>query len=95
MFALVLRVNFRFRITNRRNAMTEITQPTPGDVRSLLDESGLSREQFAELVHVSKLTIHKWVLPVENQNHRGIPLAAWELLLLKLGKHPTKKLIDA
>ncbi|WP_423370156.1 helix-turn-helix domain-containing protein [Burkholderia sp. LMG 32019] len=74
--------------------MTEITQPTPADVRQLLDESGLSREQFAELAHVSKLTIHKWVLPAENQNHRGIPLAAWELLLLKLGKHPTKKLID-
>lgn len=75
--------------------MIEITQPTPADVRKLLDESGLSREQFAELAHVSKLTIHKWVLPTENPNHRGIPLAAWELLLLKLGKHPTKKLIDA
>jgi len=75
--------------------MIEIAQPTPADVRKLLDESGLSREQFAELAHVSKLTIHKWVLPTENQNHRGISLAAWELLLLKLGKHPTKKLIGA
>lgn len=75
--------------------MSEITQPSPAEVRQLLETSGLSREQFAELVHVSKLTIHKWVLPEENQNHRGIPLAAWELLLLKLGKHPTKKLIDA
>jgi DNA-binding transcriptional regulator YiaG len=74
--------------------MSEITQPLPAEVRQLLETSGLSREQFAELVHVSKLTIHKWVLPEENQNHRGIPLAAWELLLLKLGKHPTKKLID-
>jgi DNA-binding transcriptional regulator YiaG len=74
--------------------MSEITQPSPAEVRQLLETSGLSREQFAELVHVSKLTIHKWVLPEENQNHRGIPLAAWELLLLKLGKHPTKKLID-
>jgi DNA-binding transcriptional regulator YiaG len=75
--------------------MSEITQPSPAEVRQLLEDSDLSREQFAELVHVSKLTIHKWVLPEENQNHRGIPLAAWELLLLKLGKHPTKKLIDA
>jgi DNA-binding transcriptional regulator YiaG len=74
--------------------MSEITQPTPAEVRQLLEDSDLSREQFAELVHVSKLTIHKWVLPEENQNHRGIPLAAWELLLLKLNKHPTKKLID-
>ncbi|MFM0607660.1 transcriptional regulator [Paraburkholderia sediminicola] len=75
--------------------MSEITQPSPAEVRQLLENSGLSREQFAELVHVSKLTIHKWVLPDDNQNHRGIPLAAWELLLLKLDKHPTKKLIDA
>ncbi|MFM0663811.1 helix-turn-helix domain-containing protein [Paraburkholderia sediminicola] len=75
--------------------MSEITQPTFAEVRQLLEDSDLSREQFAELVHVSKLTIHKWVLPDDNQNHRGIPLAAWELLLLKLDKHPTKKLIDA
>ncbi|MFM0347672.1 helix-turn-helix domain-containing protein [Paraburkholderia sp. RL17-347-BIC-D] len=75
--------------------MSEITQPSPAEVRQLLEDSGMSREQFAELVHVSKLTIHKWVLPEGNQNHRGIPLAAWELLLLKLGKHPSKKLVDA
>lgn len=75
--------------------MSDITQPSPADVRKLLEGSGLSREQFAELVHVSKLTVHKWVLPNDNPNHRGIPLAAWELLLLKLGHHPSKKLVDA
>ncbi|MCY0856445.1 helix-turn-helix domain-containing protein [Cupriavidus sp. D39] len=74
--------------------MTELKQPTPEEVRALLNDSGLSREDFAALVHVSKLTVHKWVLPKDSENHRGIPLAVWELLLLKLGRHPEKKLVD-
>ena len=71
-----------------------IIQPTPDEIRTVLTESGLSREEFAALVHVSKLTVHKWVLPKESANHRGIPLAAWELILLKLDKHPTKRLAN-
>ena len=69
----------------------EITQPTPEEIRELVQEEGLSRSEAAALVHVSRRAWEKWVTKEGNQDHRAIPLAAWELLLIKTGRHPNFK----
>lgn len=71
-----------------------LSLPSPLDIRRTLKESGVTREEAAGMVHVSYRTWHSWSAPEGTNNHRQMPLAAWELLLLKLGKHPTKKLVD-
>ncbi|MGU7843673.1 hypothetical protein ACV22V_29895, partial [Burkholderia sp. AW33-5] len=82
------RVNFRFHITNRKNAMTEITKPSPEQLRETIKRHGLTRGEAAQLVHASITAWHAWSAPEGSSNHRPMPLAAWELLLVKLGEHP-------
>lgn len=71
-----------------------IEQPAPGEIRALLKKHGVTREHAAGLVHASLRAFHNWCAPVDGTNHREMPKAAWELLLLKLGEHPHKKLIN-
>ncbi len=75
--------------------MTEITQPTPEQLRELIRRHNVTRSEAAAMVHVSLNAWHKWSAAEGTVDHRAMPLAAWELLLLKLGEHPTKKLVDA
>jgi uncharacterized protein (DUF2267 family) len=63
-------------------------------IRKVLKETESTRQDAARLLHVSLVTIHSWLASEDSQKHRQMPLAAWELLLLKLGHHPYKKLID-
>ncbi|MFM0303989.1 transcriptional regulator [Paraburkholderia sediminicola] len=74
--------------------MSKITQPTPEELRQLILKHGVTRSEAAALVHVSINAWHKWSANEGSSDHRAMPLAAWELLLLKLGEHPTKKLVD-
>ena len=62
-----------------------LTPPTPDTIKATVKAAGLTREQAAALVHASVLTWHKWVTPAEAKNHRQMPLAVWELLLIKTG----------
>jgi hypothetical protein len=71
-----------------------IGQPTPEEIRALIKKHGITREQAATLVHASLRAWHNWCAPVGGSNHREMPKAAWELLLLKLGEHPHQKLVD-
>jgi hypothetical protein len=75
--------------------MSKITQPTSEQLRQLILKHGVTRSEAAALVHVSINAWHKWSASEGSGDHRAMPLAAWELLLLKLGEHPTKKLVDA
>jgi hypothetical protein len=72
----------------------DVKQPTPEEIRALLKKHGISREKAAALVHASLRAWHNWSAPEGGVNHREMPKAAWELLLIKLGEHPSKKLVD-
>jgi len=74
--------------------MMSIEQPTPEQIRELIKSHGLTRRKAAELIYVSTSTWHKWSAPEGGSDYREMPLAAWELMLLKLGEHPTKKMIN-
>ncbi|KVA69025.1 hypothetical protein WI61_14920 [Burkholderia cepacia] len=75
--------------------MYEVTQPTPEQIRQIIQKHGVTRSEAAEMVHVSVNAWHKWSASEGSGDHRAMPLAAWELLLLKLGEHPSKQLVDA
>lgn len=70
----------------------KLEQPTAEEIKNIIRDAELSRVDAAELMHTTKHTLNKWTLPEESQTHRPINLGAWELLLLKLGKHPIYEL---
>jgi hypothetical protein len=74
--------------------MSDITQPTPEQLREIIRRHSITRSEAAAMVHVSINAWHKWSANEGTVDHRVMPLAAWELLLLKVGEHPTKKLVD-
>ena len=71
-----------------------IEQPAPDDIRTLLKRHSITRERAATLLHVSLRTMHNWLAPVDTANHRAMPLAAWELLLIKLVERDVDKWIQ-
>ena len=72
----------------------ELTQPTPDEIRALVQESGLSRSTAAELVHASRRTWDKWTTRADSNDNRPMPIAVWELFLIKTGNHPSYKSSD-
>ena len=58
-------------------------QPTPSEVKAARQEAGMTQEQAGELVHASKRTWQNW--ESEGKEGRAIPLASWELFLIKVG----------
>ncbi len=69
----------------------EIKQPTPEELRVLFKESGLKRQEIAEILHVSGNAVEKWTLTSDSKSHRRIPLGLYELFLIKLGMHSIYK----
>lgn len=64
--------------------MDQITQPTPAQVRAERTEAGITQTQAAHLVHASLKTWQNW--ESETGESRKIPLASWELFLIKTRK---------
>ena len=71
-----------------------MNQPSPEEIRALLKKHGISREEAAALVHASLRAWNNWIAPIGGVNHRQMPLAAWDLLLIKLGEHPDYRIIE-
>ena|GEM_PF-6465499 len=77
-----------------RKGTGELSVPDPETLRSLFKELKVSRQEVAELLHVSTHTVNTWVAAEGTSLHRPMPLMAWELLLLKLNRHPSKRVFD-
>jgi DNA-binding transcriptional regulator YiaG len=67
---------------------------THEDIKHLFSHHEITRAEAAELLDVSVHTVDSWTAPPSSTKHRAIPLACWEMLLLKLNAHPEKMLID-
>jgi len=65
----------------------EITRPSPDELRLIIKKHDLTRKEAAELLHVALKTLHTWLAPLGSKENRAVPVAAWELLLIKLGEH--------
>lgn len=72
---------------------TGIPQPSATELRELLKKHSLARHEVAALLSVSTSAWNKWTTMEDKPEHRKIPVAIYELLLLKLGEHPTQKLV--
>lgn len=70
-----------------------LTTPSPEELRELLKRHKVSRQDAATMLYVSINAIHKWTAKEGSQDYREMPLAAYELLLLKIGEHPTHKMV--
>jgi len=66
---------------------------TPEIIRETIKKAGLTRQQAADLLGVSKRAVDAWLTNQPAVNHRKMPQAAWELLLIKTAK-ARKKQID-
>jgi DNA-binding transcriptional regulator YiaG len=61
--------------------VAELTQPTPEQVKAARTEAGHTQAQAAALVHAgSYRSWQDW-----ERGQRPMPLAAWELYLIKTG----------
>ncbi|MCX4026432.1 hypothetical protein H0A36_27290 [Endozoicomonas sp. SM1973] len=67
---------------------------SPETLREIVKEAGLTRAEAAELLHLSRNKFSRWLAPEYAEDHRPIPLAAFELLLIKLNKHPLYKKVE-
>lgn len=61
-------------------------QPTAHQVAAAREAAGLSQAQAAALVHTDARTWRRWELGPGYQSGRAMPLAAWELFLIKTGQ---------
>jgi DNA-binding transcriptional regulator YiaG len=73
--------------------MRTLTEPTNEEVRAILKKHRLTREAAAAMLYVSIHTVDSWTA-VPGPKQRKMPLASWELLLLKLDEHPFKIVRD-
>ncbi len=60
-----------------------LKQPSPAEVRAARSAAGLTQTQAAELVHAKLRTWQHWEADAGTEDAREIPLASWELFLLK------------
>jgi len=63
-----------------------IQPPQPDEVRGLRERHTLKQAEFASLLHSSVRTVQHWEATAGTPEHRKMPLASWELALLKLGE---------
>lgn len=63
------------------------TQPTPDEVKAMINRLGMSREEVSDYVGAgSGRSVRRWEAPEDSPGHRNIPYAAWRLLWMRL--HP-------
>jgi DNA-binding transcriptional regulator YiaG len=60
--------------------------PTPAQIRTARDLASLTQTQAAHLVHIEPRAWRRW--ESDQNDHRAINMAAWELFLLQTGQHP-------
>lgn len=60
-----------------------LPKPTPDAVAALRRRAGWTQADFAGIVHASYRTVQDW-----EGGQRNMPIATWELALLRAGEHP-------
>ena len=63
------------------NSDWSVTEPSPEGLRKLLKEKNLTGNKAATIVGVHGRTVRKWT-----GGERGIPAAAWKLLIMYRGE---------
>ncbi|KAA9133446.1 hypothetical protein F3N42_03595 [Marinihelvus fidelis] len=67
------------------------TAPKPSEIDALIQLAGWSQVETAKIAGVNfkagkgSTTVRKWRTPVDSSEHRGIPYAAWRIMLAAAG----------
>ena len=69
-----------------------LPKPTAENLRRVLKRRHWTQAKAAGLIHSTEGTLRKYAAPPTASSSLTMPMAAWELLLLKAGMHPTHKL---
>lgn len=76
----------------------ELPQPTASEIRAARKAAGLTQDQAAALISTAPTArIRTWASYEQiagARPRRSIPLAIWELFLLKTGQHPKFKMVN-
>ena len=80
---------------NMPELAVSLKQPTPDEVRAVRKSAKLTQAHAAALISHSQSyrTWQGYEAEEGSPGHRSIPIAAWELFLLKIGRHPDMQLI--
>ena len=54
---------------------------TPANLRAILEQRGLTREDVARLLDVKIRAVHRWCVDTDNPNHRDMSLTHWRRLI--------------
>ena len=54
---------------------------TPANLRALLASAGLTQQDAADLLGVTAVSIRRWLMPLDTDSHRDMPLFQWLKLL--------------
>lgn len=80
----------------KHRIVERVSVPSPNEVRRARTRAGLNQTEAAEMVSAADKAAYKtwsgYEQPVGTRNHRGMPLATWELFLLLTDQHPTYRL---
>jgi putative transcriptional regulator len=63
--------------------MLAVKQPSPAEIRAAREAARLTQTAAAELVHAELRTWQHWESTADADDRRAMPLASWELFLLK------------
>lgn len=71
--------------------MRHMDAPTPTKVRQARAQAGHSAEQAGSTVHTDGRTWRRWELGAGFESGRAMPLASWELYLIKTGQQGAER----
>lgn len=67
-----------------KTARTEVSNPTPAEIRAAREKAGLTKPQAAELIHGSLRAWEDW--ETEGDNNRRMHPGLFELFQIKTGQ---------
>lgn len=78
----------KIKITQKYIEINGIDTPSYHSIRLIMDKHNLSPKDLGELLGASMDDVFKWISPPDSGDYEVMPIALWELLLLKLDEHP-------
>jgi DNA-binding transcriptional regulator YiaG len=60
-----------------------VNQPTPSEISTARNAEKLTQAEFGALLHSSARAVRAWESETDSAAHRDMPLATWELWLIK------------
>lgn len=54
---------------------------TPANLRFLIESKGWTQKQAAAIADTTEVSVRRWLMPIDTESHRDMPLKKWIELL--------------